>query len=166
MKPLAAALALTAALTAALPASALSCLRPDPVRQYTQARDAEARYRIVHGTLTAQETIRKHKQDLSRQFEPKPIHVKARLQGMQLGKGGFATPIDTPVTVSLVCFASWCGGWPGSDQMLMNVEEGAKGELIVTSDPCGSQIYPKPTRAELRRVIACHNGGDCAETLN
>ena len=163
MKPLAGALAFTAALAAALPAAALSCMRPDPVRLYTQARDAEARYRIVHGTLTAQETVRKRKTTGNDRFNPKPVHVKARLQGMQLGAGGFATPIDTPVTVTLACFASWCGGWPRSGQMLMSVEEGKDGGLIVTSDPCGSQIYPKPTRAELRRVLTCHKGGSCAE---
>ncbi|QDC08330.1 hypothetical protein FHY55_03315 [Oceanicola sp. D3] len=160
MKTLAAALAFNA-IGAALPASALSCMRPDPVLQYTQARDAEARYLIVHGTLTATQKIRKHKKDLSRRFEPKPIYIKARLQGMQLGRDGFSTPVDVPVTVALACFASWCGGWPGSDQMLLSVAEGKGGKLTVTSDPCGSQTFHNPTRADLRRVVRCHKGGNC-----
>ncbi|MBY6049159.1 hypothetical protein [Vannielia litorea] len=165
MKPLAsisaAAVAFTAALAPALPANALSCLRPDPVQLYTQARDSDGRFRIVHGTLTAQETIRKRRQTGSDRLNPKPVHVKARLQGMQLGKGGFSTPIDAAVTVTLECFASWCGGWPGSDQMLMAVEETKGGGLTVFSDPCSSKIYPKPTSAELRRVLTCHKGGSC-----
>lgn len=164
-RALAAALACTAALGAALPAQALSCIRPDPVRLYTQARDAEARFRIVHGTLTAQETLPKRRQTGSSRVNPKPIHVKARLQGMQLGKGGFTAPVDTPVTVTLACFASWCGGWPGAGQMLMAVEEGPNGALTVTSDPCSSKIYAKPDAAELRRVLTCHKGGACPTDL-
>ncbi|SIO31713.1 hypothetical protein [Vannielia litorea] len=161
MKTLAAAFAFGAALAPALPVAALSCLPADPVRIYTQARDAEARYRIVHGTLTAQQTIRKHKQDMTRTTPPKPIRVKARLQGMQLGQGGFATPIDLPVTVEMVCYGPWCGNWPGAGQMLMSVEEQKGGQLVVTADPCLSQIYAKPTRQELDRVVRCHRAGRC-----
>ncbi|MFY0633898.1 MAG: hypothetical protein JXQ91_08795 [Vannielia sp.] len=164
MKIIAAALALTAAGLSAVPAVALSCLRPDPVRIYTQARDAEARYRIVHGTLTAQETVRRKRPAPGSQATPKPVRVKARLQGMQLGRGGFATPIDTPVTVVLTCAASWCGGWPGAGQLLMAVQE-TSGGLSVESDACSSQIYSKPTRADLGRVLTCHKGGACATDM-
>ena len=161
IRPLAAGLTLAAATLSALPAAALSCMRPDPVMQYEQARDSEDRFRIVHGALTPLAEVQQHEQDLSVQHEREPITIPARLQGMQLGANGFSHPFDQEVEVQLVCFGPWCGGWPGEEQMLFSVQETDTGALIVTADPCGSRAYHAPTEADLARVTTCHKGGAC-----
>lgn len=160
----AAALAFTAAGFAAVPANALSCLRPDPVSLYEQARDSDKRFRVVHGALQPLEKVREQRARQGQRETP-PITVKARLQGLQLGADGFATPFDRTVSVELVCFSAWCGQFPGTDQQLLAVEERGEG-FVVTSDPCSSLIYSTPTAADLKRVIDCHDGGTCATARN
>lgn len=158
---LAATLAMATAMVTALPASALSCLRPDAVRLYTEARDAEARFRVIHGQLEALEPLRELSGGLGRKG-PAELELRAQVSGQQLGARGFKAPVEAlPVTVRLVCFASWCGSFPEGETLLMALEEEAEGRLVLVADPCFSRVIADPEPAALRAVTRCHQSGDC-----
>jgi len=153
-------LALAATLLAtAAPALALSCLPPDPMRLYTDARDAAENFRVIHGRFTPQEPVRRLRPGRTTRGNAE-LTIRANLTGVQLGKGGFTSRISTPVNVRLVCFASWCGSFPEADSYLMAVEERG-GTLTLTADPCSTKLFATPSREQLEAVTLCHSKGRC-----
>lgn len=148
---------LLALLMTAGPALSLSCIRPDPVRSYQQAADAEEVYLLVTGTLSHDPAS----------VPPKPedgqsATMPATLTGAFLNADRFEGAFAAPVTVSLDCVASWCGQMPEpSAEVLAFLQETPTGYAL-SLGPCGGWMFVDPTEAQIERVVACHTGGDCA----
>ncbi|MDT0681841.1 hypothetical protein RM543_04020 [Roseicyclus sp. F158] len=161
MRPIAALLVAAATLSAGQ-AAALSCLRPDPVRIYTQARDAEEAFRIAYGQLdlSAVSFPQMESYDVgapeTRDFPGIPF------EGHAITKDGFTVPVSTPVTVRLSCLGPWCPTPPGPEPMMMALEQ-IGDDWRVDINACGGDAYGQPSKGQLERVVACHRDeGDCA----
>ncbi len=137
------------------PALALSCLRPDAVRIYEQARDSEDLFVIVRGRL-----------DLvgpAREPDPEsnlPAVTMARVNGFALTSHGFGAVFDRDVMVEAVCLGPWCGsavGFEGEQLMGLRVSGGI---YSLTADPCGSFAVPWSKEGETR-LLACHRSDTC-----
>jgi hypothetical protein len=150
-----AALVAAACLAAAgSPALALSCMRPDPVRDYVAARDAVARFRVVHGTFLPNAQAEDFVSD-----EGRGSRVTGRLSGLSLGRAGFATPYDEVIVVRAFCLADWCGRLPSGGARLYFVELAPDGPRVTTSS-CGGGFIDVDADA-LKRVVTCHRTGHC-----
>lgn len=161
MKALAVATTLAALATAAGPASALSCMRPDPVRAFTAASEAEDRYIVVIGTFTFDEgkLPRGMVMDGSG-ADPRPDPIPARFIGQGLTLDGFTTPMDMTMTVQPVCFGPWCGGMASGVETLAFLRRDGAG-YVVEADPCGGWVFPQPARAVRQQMVDCLRGEDC-----
>lgn len=140
-------------------AAALSCVRPDPVRMYTQARDSTDTYIVVHGSL-----------DLSgvaiprRGYEEQQNQVLSfadiPMKGLSLSSRGFTNPFDRPITLRLSCVGPWCGGPPGEAPMIAFLQK-TRQDYVLQIGPCGGWAYPTDDTAELQRIVDCHRRGKC-----
>lgn len=148
-------------LAAAGPASALSCMRPDPVRAFTAASEAEDSYIVVIGTFTFDEgkLPRGMVMDGSGD-DPRPDPIPAQFKGSGLTLRGFTTPMDMPVTVQPVCFGPWCGGMASGFETLAFLRRDGTG-YVVEADPCGGWVFPEPARAVRQQMVDCLRGEDC-----
>lgn len=135
------------------PAFALSCIRPDPLLSYTQARDADEVYVVVKGAFTPL-------------GPPVPVgnegasRMAARLTGEALGPDGFTVPFDAEVTVDTICYGPWCGSEMPAGEILAYVESTSSG-AVIENNACGGFVFYDPHRTDLARVEACHFGGSC-----
>ncbi len=143
---------------AAGPVLALSCIRPDVANTYERAVETEEIYVVVHGTLTFDQT-RVPDNDLSNQNRPDTL-IPARLKGVSLSRDGFVTPFDRIISVFLQCFGPWCGGATSGAEYLSFLERTETG-YVMTIDPCGSWIFPEPTKVQLDLTISCMRGERC-----
>lgn len=135
-----------------LPAHALSCLRPDPVRDYVAARDADEVYSIVVGTLTAPGDVA-----LPVDGGP-PARSEAVLDGRVLGDDGLVRRWTGPVTVELTCAGPWCAGAPDETRAIWVLRHEGDG-LTASFGPCAG---PHPATDEaVDRLLACHLDGAC-----
>ncbi|WP_316650829.1 hypothetical protein [Ovoidimarina sediminis] len=136
------------------PALALSCLPPDPVRLYTEARDSADPYRIVSGRFD-------RVPDAGAKAEDAPVTFEARLKGRSLGRLGFSAPFDSVVAVELTCLSVWCAPPPeaGHDLLVAVREDGQR--QIVSLGPCPSNALPLDAAGE-QAVVDCHRSGLCA----
>ncbi|MBT0957430.1 hypothetical protein IV417_08530 [Alphaproteobacteria bacterium KMM 3653] len=142
-----------ALLTTAQGAFALSCLRPDPVRSYENARNSSQAHRIVLGKITLLTPAPAAKgQD--------PITVKARLKGHELTTKGFTAPYDQTITLSTSCAGPWCGSLPNDTTGMAVLSEHSGGPLL-SMGPCGGSFFARPSKEALTKVVTCHRGGKC-----
>ena len=161
IRPLAAALAMLAAGQAA----ALSCIRPDVAAAYTAAAEADESYVVLLGRLDFRPS--RQPPDIDGDVnQPRPAPpVRADFSGKSLASNGFTREFSAPVMLEPVCWAAWCGGFPvpGQEVLLFARTEGSGGasRVWVELNPCGTQTFDQPTRADIRRVEACHQGGPC-----
>lgn len=143
------------AFLAASPAFALSCMRPDAVRLFEQARDAEAAYYIVKGRVEFLETPK-----TPRPGSKTPARTRAAIKGQALSSSGFNAPFNREVTVETTCLASWCGSAENlKGELVMAVEIGLD-ELTLEIGPCGGDQVAWDQGAE-DRLLKCHLDGVC-----
>lgn len=156
------ALALAAAIAAAAgPASALSCMRPDPVRAFTAASGSDARFVVVIGTFTFDEDKLPGGMIMDGSgAEPRPDPIPARFKGFGLTLDGFTTPMDMSMTVQPVCFGPWCGGMASGLETLAFLRREGTG-YVVEADPCGGWVFPEPSRAVRQQMVDCLRGESC-----
>ena len=100
----------------AAPAHALSCMAPDPLLQYTQARDSADLYSMVIGQITPTGPIIAPKQDLDSNRTDTTTTTRARLTGRALAHDGFTFPFDQDVILRLTCLSIWCADPPTTEQ--------------------------------------------------
>lgn len=137
------------------PAFGLSCMRPDAVRLFEQARDAEAAFYIVIGRV----------QLLKAANQPQPgskdpARTRARITGQALSSSGFNAPFDREVTVEVSCLSAWCGSVDNlRGDLLMAVEIGLD-TLTLSVGPCGGDQMVWEQAAE-DRLLKCHLEGIC-----
>lgn len=156
------ALALILSLSLASQAQALSCLAPDPIRDFKEAHASQERWSAVVGRLDFDES-RLPVVPIEEQGAPKPpTDLRGQLVGKFLGPNGFAEPFQGNVTVRVTCVMSWCGGARSGQRYLAFLKhEGSK--RVVQVQPCGQWLYPAPSPALLDAIHACFSGGPCEE---
>ena len=152
-------LALVAALSVAgLPADALSCREPDPIRAFLSAQAAPEIYRILVGTIEFD----------AGQFGPtyqdapgtNPVTVTARFSGQGLGLRGLVPVPDQTINLVQGCAGPWCGAIEPNGPYLMFVKQGPQGaELAI--DPCGTNVFASPDPATIDALAECLAGEDC-----
>ncbi|MEO1537867.1 MAG: hypothetical protein AAFR73_09060 [Pseudomonadota bacterium] len=143
------------ALLAATPALGLSCMRPDAVRMFEQARDADAAYYIVKGELSFLETPKTPPRNAKT-----PALTRARVTGEALSNSGFNASFDRDVTVEASCIGPWCGSPEGlSGPLIMALRIDAT-DVILEISACGGDQVPWTENAE-ERLLQCHLDDIC-----
>ena len=138
---------------AATQGQALSCVRPDPVVAFLAAMAAPETYVVLRGTFAEAEI-----------YNPPPV-VKAQpyavpvwFIGQTLGRDGFSTPLETPLTVQITCAGPWCGSSPASPLIAFaRVEDGA---YTVEANACGTWIFA-PDHLTEALLVSCLRGDAC-----
>ena len=161
MKPLRRLLALAVGATMAADAAfALSCMKPDAVRLYTQARDSSDLYAIVIGQLQPDTKIAipepstdgSGTRDLA-------ATTRSRMFGRVLGENGFAQFFDREVDVQITCLSIWCGG-PILGKDFLAALRVTGGVPILEIGPCGGLTMEVDTDG-IDRLLTCHRTGEC-----
>lgn len=144
----------------ATPASALSCLEPSPLSQYTHARDSKDLYSMVIGKIEPYGRIKVPKQDLNSNQTSKTGTTRARLTGRALTHDGFTANYEGDITLSIGCLSIWCGSPPetGTDLFLTLRHDGDT--RIADLGPCPMNALPWTAQDETR-VLECHRKGKC-----
>lgn len=140
------------------PAVALSCLRPDVAKTYTQAAQAEEKYVVVHGDLSF-DAARLPRAEGNE--SPELTRIPARLKGHALSKSGFDHAFDREITLEVACFGPWCGGAAPNHPYLAFVMYDDNAGYTLSIDPCGGMVFPDPTAEILDKVQRCNRGGTC-----
>ncbi len=134
-------------------ASALSCLRPDVARSFTQAAEAEAVYSVVLGTFRGGADV-----------EP-PATLTVQFDGRALSDTGFDLPFAAPVSVEITCLSAWCGYAPADDvTTLAFLRWDGEGGYVLSESACPQWSFGDPNHADVARVVACMQGQSCEET--
>lgn len=137
----------------ATPAMSLSCLRPDVVRLYEQARDADASYWLLRGQLVSDTPLATPQaQPDGRYKDNTSASSTARFQGKSLHRDGFRDAADTDVTVTVTCIAHWCGGVPLEEDLIMAIEVTETGPELL-APPCSTRFirFSEENEARLLR---------------
>ena len=144
-----------AAIVSVSPAAALSCLRPDAVTLYEQARDSEDAYYIVRGELQITGPVDEPDPETG-----EPGRTEARLLGTMLSGSGFAAPFDRPVTIVSTCAGPWCADPTGQKGLLITAIRIDEDGLTLEADPCSSNMVPFD-HENAERLLACHRKDEC-----
>lgn len=144
----------------ATPVSALSCLQPDPVTQYTYARDSEDVYGMVIGRIEPYGKINEPKQDLNGNKTDTTATTRVRLTGRSLTAEGFTGTYDADITLNLACLSVWCPGAPATDTEIFATLRHDGEARVLDQGPCHGNALPWSADAEAR-VLNCHRFGKC-----
>lgn len=150
---LAAALALIAG-----QASALSCIRPDPIDTFQRLAAAEESYFVLSGTLTFDEDLLPP--GVSQNQTPAPEVIPARFNGMGLTRDGFVNAYVSPINLQVTCAGPWCGSAQSGMEGVFFVEA-TKPLATVIADPCGGMIFAPVSDAQKEMLTSCMAGGTC-----
>ena len=145
------ALALLAAL-AATPATALSCLRPDPLTSFDAAAQSDLPYLVLSGRIELTGPVPP---------EGQPAAVAARLTGTGLSPEGLSVPFDEAITLDRQCEGPWCGFLPGEDPVLVFARVDGDRPLVELN-PCGTWVFPAPDAQTEAALVACLEQGACS----
>ncbi|MBY6091319.1 hypothetical protein [Maritimibacter alkaliphilus] len=148
------------ALLAALagPASALSCMAPDPATSYTRAAEAAERYVVIEGRLSYDPASMPPVTSPSE--APLERHTTGRIEGKALSSGGFDIPFATEVEMDFTCHGPWCTGNVPQGDAVMFLEQTEAGYRLELT-PCGGWHFAEPTSAQLSALRRCHRGQSC-----
>lgn len=137
-------------------AVALSCMPENIARTFNWVHEAPDTYVMGLGTLTQKGDIPIYKEGMPRQ-------IKTRFKGVLLGTSGQTEEQTIPVTVDAICFASWCGGYPKTDEsMLVFLKKTPTGHRL-ESNPCGGHYTISPTTDEIKLLQKCLRQGGCTD---
>ena len=140
-------------------ASALSCVRPDIMRDLNRAKNSEKIHHIFVGTFDAPKVefqrFERCGLGLKSPFTPVRNHPPQTVQGRFTGVSLASSPHedvdlkDYPVQITVSCAGSWCGQVPRSDtEMIAFLEAPDGGDNASESAPilnvwaCPSMLYP------------------------
>lgn len=146
----------------ATPVWALSCLRPDIVRTYEMARDAEAGFWIVRGQIFADGPIAVPEPDANGRYKDDArASTPVAFAGLGLMTDGMYKSFAQNITLTITCLAHWCGSTPLDTDVFVAIEVKDTGpELVI--DPCGSRVVPYTEEGE-ERLLACVRDGVCEQ---
>lgn len=144
----------------ASPVWSLSCLRPDVVRAFEQARDAEEAFWFLRGTLIFDDALGvPEPQPDGRYKDDASASTIVRFEGHALHLDGFRPMADRDITVTVRCLAHWCGVVMPDEKLFMAVELTENGPEL-TLDPCRSRAVPFSEEGE-KRLLRCARDGMC-----
>ena len=146
------------AVAAAQPALALSCLRPDVIRLYSDARDSEDLYSMVVGKITATNPIAIPKKDNGGSTK---ADTTVRVTGRSLTSSGFTAPFDRDVTLRASCLSVWCADPPTLDTEVFLTLRHDGDARVVDIGPCPFNALPWSADEEAR-VLNCHRFDRCS----
>ena len=139
-------------LTLAGPAQALSCLPPDALRLYTEARDSEDVFSLVIGTIHSDGPINQ---------PHRPAHgdilalTTVTLKGRSLDNEGFQRPFERDITLSLTCLSVWCAAPPPEGQEVFAALRHDGDARLLELSPCPANALPWSGKDEAR-ILNCH----------
>lgn len=148
-------------LTLAQPAAALSCLRPDVVRLYEDARDSPDLYSMVIATFPAETTVRVPQGNQGTASGGTMAETILRLTGRGLTSAGFTHDFDRDITVRAGCLSAWCAAPPATGTEVFVTLRHKDETLVLDLGPCLSNALPWTAEDEAR-VMNCHRFGKCA----
>ncbi len=140
------------------PVLALSCARPDAVRLYEMARDAEEVYFFVKGRVDLTEPVQEPDPN-----SDAPALTRAHISGTALNSFGFGTSFEQDFTIQANCLSVWCGSAADLAGELFAALQIINEELTLRVGPCGGDVVQWDRDAE-RRLLECHRTGLCAVT--
>lgn len=141
-------------------ASALSCLRPDPIQSFQVAAGAEAEYLILKGKFAFDANLLPQSEVASGLVLPQP--VAAEFRGQSLTVDGFTNPLTGLITVMPVCIGAFCGGLtPGVEVIAFARKQ--DNIYVVDADPCGAWVFT-PDAVTEAALAACVRGEPCVPT--
>ena len=140
------------------PVLALSCARPDAVRLYEMARDAEEIYYFVKGRVDVTEPVQEPDPN-----SDVPALTRAHISGTALNSHGFGTSFEQDITIEANCLSVWCGSAADLAGELFAALQIINEELTLRVGPCGGDVVQWDRDAE-RRLLECHRTGLCAVT--
>lgn len=134
---------------AAQPALALSCMRPDVVRDFQEAEASEDTWIVVSGRLGFDRSaLPGGGSGIERERE-----VAAHFTGQSLTGDGFTAPFDRDITLRVTCAGPWCGTVaPGEYLAFLKVEDE---DYTMIAGPCPARLHPDPTDAMKADVTRC-----------
>ena len=154
-------LTLSLALLLPVEAAALSCLRPDVRRTFSELAARPEAYVVVTGTLAFDPARLPRTDHVTR--PPEATRIPARLTGGSLTRDGFTRPYTADITLEVGCLAGWCGSLPADTEVLAFVEQTPEGQRL-RIDACGGHAFPEPDRLMKEQVRACLSGAPCTAT--
>lgn len=137
-------------------AVALSCMRPNIGRTFNHVATSKDIYLMGQGILTATGQIPKYKQG-------EPRQIPAEFTGVFYGLSGPSKKRTVSVTVDAICFASWCGAFPETDdKMVVFLKQSLDGYRL-ESNPCDGHFKVAPTSKEVQILQKCLKKGQCSK---
>ncbi len=158
----------TALMMVPVAADALSCMRPNPLRGFNTAFEAEETYVMVRGSLRPVGPLPDNPQvrveDQAKPFEP--VTATYEFEGHMLGPNGRGRDMSAKVEVSVTCLAVWCGGFPEKfDDALMYLARDKDQSLHLDLGPCPSErVFENPTPALISTLQNCWQSEGCSQT--
>ena len=144
----------------AAPAWSLSCIRPDIVRTFEEARDSDAGFWIVRGRIIADGPVATPEPDANGRYKDNAVaKTPAQFVGVGLRPNGEFADFKRDITLSVSCIAHWCGSPPLDTDVFAAIEVKDSGpELQV--DACSSRVMPYSEDGE-KRLLQCLSDGIC-----
>ncbi len=139
-------------------ATALSCIRPNPIATFQRVAAAEEVYYVLYGQLTFDEAALPP--GVSNDNDPMPDPIPARFEGKGLTKQGFTSDFISPVNLQVQCAGPWCGSARSGAEAVYFVLADDPATFI--ADPCGGMIFEDPPQATLDALTTCMQGGACS----
>lgn len=136
---------------------ALSCMRPDPVQSFHFANDIEEDVYILRGRVEFDENLLPEGM-INRERNPDPITAYFKGHGLTLD--GFTSRFERTVTLQPVCYGPWCGREVSNKDVLVFAKV-VGDDIILESDPCGTNFFYDPTRKMLDQMQSCISGEAC-----
>lgn len=144
-----------------LPAVALSCMPHSMEARYKQIAEAKEASVVVLGTLTFDAKLLPETDWDNQQKTPPQTNIPARIDGSALAKSGFNVSFQRDVVLSVLCYGPWCASAVSGGQMLAFVQKSPEG-YVVSTNPCGGDVFTAPSPDMIRKVQQCFNGEDCS----
>lgn len=146
-------------IAAANQATALSCMRPDPVMTFKQVAAAPEPYFVLYGRLSFDEAALPA--GVSDNPAPVPAAITATFSGMSLTTEGFVRPYETELNLVPTCAGPWCGSARSGIDAIYFVRADTD-PVMVEAAPCGGFIFENPPAAVTDALTLCMQGGSCS----
>ena len=140
------------------PATALSCMRPDPVATFQRLAAAPESYFVLYGTLVFDETALPQGTNDFAPAAPDPI--PARFVGKGLSQSGFVTAYVSDVLLQVTCAGPWCGSARSGGEAIYFVPA-SDPPVTMMAGPCGGMIFDDPKPEVIEMLTSCMQGGAC-----
>lgn len=137
-------------------ALALSCLAPDPARDFQRIAASETTYVVVKGVFEfAARPERPTEQN------PQTQSFAAKFSGRLLTGAGFTDDIaDVLVTINSNCAGQWCGSVDPGVPYLAFIEQDGR-NLTLQAKACPFNHFRDPGEATIKVIEYCAAGKTC-----